>query len=140
MKGVHLWCIRYMNNAIKEKREKKKMVEEKTEKVYPVKSLHDFLFELDREWSKFRNGTLIGLISSGFLFIVVLWLILMLRRLPNAGLIEFIFLAAAAVFLGYSIYAMYAQYRFFSRWERRIGLLLHLEEQLLAEKLDETQL
>ena len=129
-----------MNNAIKEKREKKKMVEEKTEKVYPVKSLHDFLFELDREWSKFRNGTLIGLISSGFLFIVVLWLILMLRRLPNAGLIEFIFLAAAAVFLGYSIYAMYAQYRFFSRWERRIGLLLHLEEQILAGKLDETQL
>jgi len=139
MKGVHLWCIRYMNNAIKEE-EEEKMVEEKTEKVYPVKSLHDFLFELDREWSKFRNGTLIGLISSGFLFIVVLWLILMLRRLPNAGLIEFIFLAAAAVFLGYSIYAMYAQYRFFSRWERRIGLLLHLEEQLLAEKLDETQL
>ena len=139
MKGVHLWCIRYMNNAIKEE-EEEKMVEEKTEKVYPVKSLHDFLFELDREWSKFRNGTLIGLISSGFLFIVVLWLILMLRRLPNAGLIEFIFLAAAAVFLGYSIYAMYAQYRFFSRWERRIGLLLHLEEQILAGKLDETQL
>jgi hypothetical protein len=123
----------------KRKGEEERMVEEKTEKVYPVKSLHDFLFELDREWSKFRNGTLIGLISSGFLFIVVLWLILMLRRLPNAGLIEFIFLAAAAVFLGYSIYAMYAQYRFFSRWERRIGLLLHLEEEILAGKLDETQ-
>jgi membrane protein implicated in regulation of membrane protease activity len=115
------------------------MVEEKTEKVYPVKSLHDFLFELDREWSKFRNGTLIGLISSGFLFIIVLWLILIIRRFPGAGFIEFIFLVLAAVFLGYSIYAMYAQYRFFNKWERRIGLLLHLEEQILAGKLDETQ-
>ena len=42
----------------------KTMVEERTEKIYPVKSLHDFLFELDKEWGKFRNGTLIGLISS----------------------------------------------------------------------------
>lgn len=127
-----------MNNIAKEEGEEK-MVEEKTEKVYPVTSLHDFLFELDREWSKFRNGTLIGLISSGFLFIVVLWLILLLRRLPNTGPIELIFLATAAAFLAYSIYAMYAQYRFFSKWERRIGLLLHLEEEILAGKLDETQ-
>ncbi len=44
------------------------------DKQYPVKSLHDFLFELDKEWTKFRNGTLIGLASSGILFIVVVWL------------------------------------------------------------------
>jgi len=124
-----------MNNAIKEK-ERKEMGEEKTEKQYPVKSLHDFLFELDREWSKFRNGTLIGLISSGFLFIVVLWLILIIRRL-DLGFAAFLFLIAAGVFLGYSIYAMYSQYRFFNKWERRIGLLLHLEEEILAGKLDE---
>jgi hypothetical protein len=124
-----------MNNAIKEK-EGKEMGEEKTEKPYPVKSLHDFLFELDREWSKFRNGTLIGLISSGFLFIVVLWLILIIRRL-DLGFAAFLFLIAAGVFLGYSIYAMYSQYRFFNKWERRIGLLLHLEEEILAGKLDE---
>lgn len=112
------------------------MGEEKNEKPYPVKSLHDFLFELDREWSKFRNGTLIGLISSGFLFIVVLWLILIMRRL-DLGLGIPLFLIVAAVFLGYSIYAMYSQYRFFNKWERRIGLLLHLEEQMLANKLED---
>jgi membrane protein implicated in regulation of membrane protease activity len=123
---------------MKEK-EGKEMGEEKNDKPYPVKSLHDFLFELDREWSKFRNGTLIGLISSGFLFVVVLWLILIIRHLPNVGLIGFIFLVLAGVFLGYSVYAMYAQYRFFNKWERRIGLLLHLEEQILAEKLEEKQ-
>jgi hypothetical protein len=124
-----------MNNGKKEK-EGKEMGEEKTEKPYPVKSLHDFLFELDREWSKFRNGTLLGLISSGFLFVVVLWLMLIIRRL-DLGLSAFLFLVVAGVFLGYSIYAMYSQYRFFNKWERRIGLLLHLEEEILAGKLDE---
>jgi hypothetical protein len=126
-----------MNNAMKEK-EGKEMGEEKNEKPYPVKSLHDFLFELDREWSKFRNGTLIGLISSGFLLVVVSWLILTIRRL-DLGLGAFLFLVVAGVFLGYSVYAMYAQYRFFNKWERRIGLLLHLEEQILAGKLDQKQ-
>jgi hypothetical protein len=125
-----------MNSAAKEKNEGEEMGEEKADKPYPVKSLHDFLFELDKEWSKFRNGTLIGLISSGFLFIVVLWLILIIRRL-DLGLGVFLFLVVAGVFLGYSIYAMYSQYRFFSKWERRIGLLLHLEEEILAKKLDE---
>jgi hypothetical protein len=126
-----------MNNAIKEENEGEEMGEEKTDKPYPVRSLHDFLFELDREWSKFRSGTLIGLLSSGFLFVVVLWLILIIRRLPGLGLVAFLFLLVAGVFLGYSIYAMYSQYRFFNKWERRIGLLLHLEEEILAGKLDE---
>jgi hypothetical protein len=111
------------------------MSEGKTEKAYPVKSLHDFLFELDMEWSKFRNGTLIGLVSSGFLFVVVMWLILIIRR-TDLGVGALLFLAVASVFLAYSIYAMYSQYRFFNKWERRIGLLLHLEEEILAGKLD----
>ena len=128
-----------MNSATKEENEGEEMSEEKADKLYPVKSLHDFLFELDREWSKFRNGTLIGLLSSGFLFVVVLWLILIIRRLPGLGLVAFLFLVVAGVFLGYSIYAMYSQYRFFNKWERRIGLLLHLEEEILARKLDEPQ-
>jgi len=114
------------------------MAQEKDEKPYPVKSLHDFLNELDREWSKFRNGTLISLISSGIFFIIVVWLLLRIRHL-GLGFVDFVLLLFAAVFLGYSIYAMYSQYRFFNRWERRIGLLLHLEEELLAEKLDENK-
>jgi hypothetical protein len=103
------------------------------EKLYPVRSLHDFMFELNREWTKFRNGTLIGLISSGVLFLFVVSLILRTRRL-GLGLIDFSLLLIAGALLGYSIYAMYSQYRFFSRWERRVGLLLHMEENMLAEK------
>jgi len=109
------------------------------DKQYPVRSLHDFLSELDKEWTKFRNGTLIGLASSGILFIVVVWLLLRTRHF-GLGLIDFVLLFFAGIFLGYSIYAMYSQYRFFNRWERRVGLLLHMEEQILSEKLDETNL
>ena len=107
------------------------------DKQYPVRSLHDFLSELDKEWTKFRNGTLIGLASSGILFIVVVWLLLRTRHF-GLGPLDFVLLIFAGIFLGYSIYAMYSQYRFFNRWERRVGLLLHMEEQILSEKLDET--
>jgi membrane protein implicated in regulation of membrane protease activity len=111
------------------------MANEKDDTIYPVKSLHDFLYELDREWNKFRNGTLISLVSSGVFFVVVIWLILRARFL-DLGLLGFFFLVFGGAFLAYSIYALYSQYRFFSRWERRIGLLLHVEDELLA-KLNE---
>ncbi len=114
------------------------MAEEKKESIYPVKTLHDFLFELDREWSRFRNGTLIGLVSSGILFLIVVGVILRIRRL-DLGLLDFVFLVLAGALLGYSVYAMYRQYRFFNKWERRIGLLLHLEEQILTDKMDEAK-
>jgi hypothetical protein len=110
--------------------------ENSEDKIYPVKSLHDFLSELDKEWTKFRNGTLIGLFSSGILFLLVVWLLLRTRHF-GLGLIDFVLLLFAGIFLGYSIYAMYSQFRFFNRWERRVGLLLHMEEEILSEKLSE---
>jgi hypothetical protein len=103
------------------------------ENFYPVKSLHDFMFELNKEWTKFRNGTLIGLVSSGVLFLVVVSLLLRTRRL-GLGLIDFALLLVAGALLAYSIYAMYSQYRFFNKWERRVDLLLHIEQQILSEK------
>lgn len=109
--------------------------ESSEEKVYPVKSLHDFLFELDKEWTKFRNGTLIGLISSGILFLIVVALLVRTRHF-GLGLVDFVVLIFAGIFLGYSIYAMYSQFRFFNKWERRVGLLLHIEDEMLTEKLD----
>lgn len=112
--------------------------ETQEDKQYPVRSLHDFLFELDKEWTKFRNGTLIGLASSAILFIVVLWLILRTKHF-GLGLVGFILLIIAAVILAYSVYAMVAQYRFLNKWERRIGLLLHMEDEMLSEKLAETK-
>jgi len=108
--------------------------ENKESRPYPVRSLHDFLFELEREWTKFRNGTLIGLGSAIVLFLVVLFLVLR-DRYFHLGLVGFVLLIIALVILGYAIYAMWAQYRFLNKWERRIGLLVHLEEEMLSEKL-----
>jgi hypothetical protein len=111
------------------------MTDEKDTNVYPVKSLHDFLYELDREWSKFRNGIVISLITSGILLVFVILDLLQARRL-GLGPIEFVALIIVGILLGYSFYAMYSQFRFFSRWERRVGLLLHMEDEL-AKKLDD---
>jgi membrane protein implicated in regulation of membrane protease activity len=115
------------------------MGEEKSERPYPLKSLHDFLTELDREWNKFKMGSLIGIITSGALLLFLVRLILLqLARPPRLILdMDLLFLIFAAIFLIYSMYALFAQYRFLRRWERRIGLLLHLEEQLIGEKLEE---
>jgi hypothetical protein len=38
--------------------------------------------------------------------------------------------------LVYTVSALYAQHRFFRKWERRIGLLLHMEERILSEELE----
>jgi membrane protein implicated in regulation of membrane protease activity len=104
----------------------------------PVRSLHDFLSELDQEWDKFRTGSLIGMITSAALGFFIIWFL----RGPIGPIIRsdpffFAFVLLIAVMLIYSIFALYAQYKFFSKWERRIGLLRHLEEKLIGEKLDE---
>lgn len=107
---------------------------DESDRTYPVKSLHDFLSELDEEWNRFRTGSLVGLIVSCVLLIFSA--LSLLGALAEGRILEFIFMIIIAVFLTYTIFALYAQHRFFKRWERRIGLLLHLEENLIKEKLD----
>ena len=113
------------------------MAEEKPERPYPVRSLHDFLNELNKEWDKFRTGSLVGMVTSGALlvFFVLRLLLGAIRRMDFGDVVFFLFIAALLV---YSIFALLAQYRFFKRWERRVGLLLHLEEELIGEKLGES--
>jgi len=106
---------------------------------YPIRSLHDFLTELNKEWDRFRTASLIGIVTSGallfFLIIRFLNLLRMIRKPPGLiGVIdEFIFLILVAVFVIYEISLLFGQYKFFKKWERRVGLLLHLEEKLLKE-------
>jgi cobalamin biosynthesis protein CobD/CbiB len=109
--------------------------EKESGKAYPVKSLHDFLSELDEEWNKFRTGSLVGFVVSCVL--LVFSGLSTLGALAEGKPLEFIFLVIISVFLVYTVFALYAQHRFFRRWERRIGLLLHLEESLIREKLGE---
>lgn len=113
------------------------MTKEEPERPYLVRSLHDFLSELDKEWVKFRTGSLIGMIASGVLLVFLVPRLLLVIRVPRWNFIDIAFLIFIMAFLIYSIYALFAQYQFFNRWERRVGLLLHLEEDLLSKKLEE---
>ncbi len=109
------------------------MAEEETS--YPLRAIHDFLFELNSEWDKFRIGSLIGLVASGAL--LVLYVPRFMMAIRQRRPVDFLFPLIIIAFLIYSMYALYTQFRFFKKWERRIGLLLHLEEQLISEKLGE---
>ena len=117
------------------------MKEKDESEQYPLKSLHQFLSELDKEWTKFRTASLIGIVSSGllvvFLSMRILSIIYRVRTLglrPIEALTEFSFLILIAIFVIYEIYLLLGQYRFFERWERRVGLLMHLEEELMETK------
>jgi hypothetical protein len=107
---------------------------EKQETRYPLRSLHDFLYELDKEWDRFRTGSLIGLVVSGVLLLFSLTRLLVALR--NRAFFELIFMLAVVAALVYTVSALLAQHRFFKKWERRIGILLHMEEKILGEELD----
>lgn len=109
--------------------------EKQREKTYPVRTLHDFLTEIYREWDKFRTGSLIGMIGSAALIFFILSF--MLHALRQRNIFWFAFFLVVIFLLAYTIYSLYAQHQFFKKWERRIGLLLHLEEKLISEKLEE---
>jgi len=102
-----------------------------------LRSLHEFLYELDREWDRFRTGSLIGVVVSAVLLVFSLFR--MLSALRNRALIDFAFMAVVAAALIYTVTALLAQHSFFKRWERRIGLLLHMEEQILGEETEKEE-
>lgn len=99
----------------------------------PLRTLHEFLFEIDREWDKFRTGSLLSIVTSLLLFVVFLprFFLFTLRR---GGPIDKIFAVVIIVALLYNAYLAYRQHEFYRRWEKRMGLLLHLEEKILGEE------
>jgi hypothetical protein len=107
---------------------------EKQETQYPLRSLHNFLYELDREWDRFRTGSLIGVIVSFALLLVSFTRLL--AALRNRAFLELMFMIVIIAALIYTVSALLAQHRFFRKWERRIGLLLHMEEKILSEELE----
>jgi hypothetical protein len=109
---------------------------ERKKQVLPIRTLHDFLFEIDKEWGRFRNGSFLNILTSLtilFLFIPR-FLTVTLRR---GGPFDKLFVFGIIVALIYNIYLSYYQHNFYQKWEKRLGLLLHLEEQILREELDQ---
>ena len=109
---------------------------DREKETYPLRTLHDFLLDLEREWDKFRTGSLVGIVLSGLLlFFIVRMINLRLLFRPRMFL-DTLFLLFIIFLLLYSIYMFYEQYKFFKRWEKRIGLLIHLEERLMKETVE----
>ncbi len=112
------------------------MGKEEREEHYPLKMLHTFLLELDMEWERFRMASLIGIIISVALLILLApRLIVVILRVRNIGLFQVLgdlaFLIMVCALILYEISLLFREYKFFKKWERRMGLLLHLEEKLL---------
>jgi len=106
------------------------LAEEKREKELPVRSLHDFLSEISMEWDRFRMGSLISMITTVILFVLVVprTFEFTIRR---PGPLDTLLLIGLVIVLGYNMYLAYRQHAFYQRWEKRIALLLHLEDELL---------
>ena len=108
------------------------MTEEKRERELPVRSLHDFLSEISGEWDRFRMGSLISMVTTVILFVLVVprSFEFTIRR---PGPLDTLLLIGLVVALGYNMYLAYRQHAFYQRWEKRIALLLHMEDELLGK-------
>jgi RsiW-degrading membrane proteinase PrsW (M82 family) len=98
----------------------------------PVRSLHDFLSEISREWDSFRMGSLISMVTTVILFVLVVprTFEFTIRR---PGPLDTLLLIGLVIALGYNMYLAYRQHAFYQRWEKRIALLLHMEDELLGK-------
>jgi hypothetical protein len=97
---------------------------EKKERKLPLRSLHDFLFEIYDEWNRFKTGSLLS-----FIFTLLLFILSLRQTLQTQKLFSLLF----TVLLLYTTYSSWKQYSFYRKWEKRIGLLLHLEAELLGD-------
>ena len=114
------------------------MSEKETEPKYPVRTLHEFLSALNKDWRQFKRGTLISLFILSTLLISFVPLFFRAVRF-EWDIFAYIFLAGLAAFLIYSIRIMVSQYRFFRNWGHRMEQLISLEEKLLSAKLEENE-
>jgi len=111
------------------------MKEKESEIKYPVRTLHDFLSELNKDWRRYKRGSLISLFILSTLLASFVPLFFRAVRF-EWDIFAYIFLIGLAAFLVYSIRIMVLQYRFFRSWGHRMEQLVSLEEDLMNSKLE----
>ncbi len=108
------------------------MTEKDNGKKYPVRTLHEFIYEINREWGRFKKGSLLSITISLILLVASSLLIAyILKRSMEVS--DVILLLLLVVFLVYNIYLMIHQFRFFRKWENRMKQLTVIEEKLMPE-------
>jgi hypothetical protein len=105
---------------------------EREDRDLPIKGIHDFLTEIDQEWSRFKTGSLLSIATICLLFLMFIprYFVLTIRQ---PGYIDTMMALGIVAALLATIYLSYRQYRFYGRWEKRIELLIHLEKELMKE-------
>jgi Ni/Fe-hydrogenase subunit HybB-like protein len=118
--------------------------EKEPESQYPMGSLHDFLYDVEKELKRFRRISIIGIVTS--LFIIVALGRFVYIRFPPPGpfiaphffmdmlLFDLVIVILALTCIFYSIYALVAQNAFLKRWGERFKRLQALEQKLIEEK------
>jgi len=114
------------------------------ETKYPIRSLHDFLLDVEKELRKFRIFSILGAIASVFVLLVLgrfIFVLLIItgnipRMLPKypGGLTLGLDLALTIVALAclfYSLYTLMGQNAFLRRWGERFEEIRALEQKLL---------
>ncbi len=107
------------------------MTGKENEEMYPVRTMHEFLYQVERETNRFKRGAVISILISALMFVLLLFVFFetINRGFTASGVILEVVLAG---FLVYSIYLMSFQYRFFRRWEKRMDRIDALEHKLLS--------
>jgi len=104
---------------------------EHEDEAYPVRTLHEFLSELETEWRKFWFTSILTLIASVLLLSLVILFALQIIGPDHRFAVRVLATSIGGVGLAYSVYAIVSQNRFFKRWGRRFGRLRKLEEKIL---------
>ena len=117
------------------------MGNEEPESPHPIRSLHEFLSDVEKELKKFRRMSILGAIAAAFILIVLGRFTLILFQFSphiprGAFLVDLIIIILALAFLFYSIYALLGQNAFLKRWGKRFKQLQTLEQKLLEEKAE----
>ncbi|MGD6808001.1 MAG: hypothetical protein ACQCN4_13710 [Candidatus Bathyarchaeia archaeon] len=111
------------------------MTEKDNPEVYPLRTIHEFIYQVERETNRFKRGAVISILISALMLVLlaVVSYELLPRGFTTSGLILELVLAC---FLVYSIYLMSFQYRFFKKWENRLNQLSALEAKLMPEETE----
>jgi Flp pilus assembly protein TadB len=112
------------------------MNKKEQEQTYPLRTIHEFLYQVEKETNRFKRGAIISIMVSALMLAVLVFVayITVLRSFVPSGII---LLAVLAGVLVYSIYLMTFQYRFFRKWENRLNRLSMLEEKMMPELTEE---
>jgi len=112
------------------------MTDKENQEVYPLRTMHEFLYQVEHETNRFKRGAVISILLSAVMLAAVGFVsyATLSRGVVASGVILMVVLAGVLV---YSIYLMSFQYRFFRQWEKRMNRLSMLEEKLMPELSDE---